>query len=246
MYYKFIARESHSLKDIDNTSDTKDMVKQYQDNHYSSSIRRAFSRQSDRVTSSTPKSVYDTIDYSKRNQQNGGGTNLIRQYDDVREPFRKPRPTHEQFTNRQYVYNYPVHERPYYQTPSYPSEIVGRGVEYYHQTFEPSSGRIIYYANMPENGRSLDYRYVDSIDRNYYSNKPTFEPFYKNFIPPQEYAYLTSAHPPMDFSRMGRSYSQPYSYPNNQDRNRYQRDPRFTFGNYDKGNNLQEDNFRNK
>lgn len=245
-FFLFLGRESHSLKTLEKSLQTNEIGRPNQDSYYSSTNRRTYSRQTDNATPSTPKSVYDTLDYANEKKKlNDGRSSFVRNYDDKKETFRDARPTHEQYTSRQYTYNYPVHERTYYQPSPYPSEVIGRGVEYYHRTYEPTSGRIIYYADMPENGRHLDYRYVNPNSGNVYLNRPyEYDGYYKNIIPPYDYRMPNSGvGRPMDYMRTGRSNSQAYSYPY-QERDKYQRDLRFT-GGFDRGNRLTDD-VRNK
>ncbi|KAK6631381.1 hypothetical protein RUM44_005908 [Polyplax serrata] len=237
------ARESHSLKNLDKSVQTNEIGRPNQDNYYSSTNRRTYSRQSDKGVQSAPKSVYDTIDYNKKNQ-NGGRMDALRYYDDRKDFFRDRRPPFEQYTNRQYMYNYPMSDRPYYQPPPFPSEVIGRGVEYYHRTYEPATGRMVYYANMPENGRSLDYRYMEPVNRNFFVGRPFMQDHYnKNFDPPGDYRYPMGGGRPMDYVRAGRSNLQAYSY-SFPEGDKYQRDARFT-GGYTRANRIPED-VRNK
>lgn len=246
----FIARESHSLKNFDNTIQENNIGKSHSDSYLNQNNRRAYSRQSDNSLSSTPKSVYDTIDFNsskKYDQTDKGELNRIHER---KETLRDGRPYPDHY-NKPFVYNYPNYERQFYQNPyPVPSEVIGRGVEYYHQAFEPSSRRIIYYPHMPENSIPPDYRFMYPTGRSFYGDRPfMYDQYNRQYPPPLPYAkhpyddrYFNGFRGNPDFISKDRSRSRDYYMQPYQSDERYTRDPRYIRGQfgYDKGNQIKE------
>lgn len=242
------------MKDLDKSVQSNEIPRSPQDSYYASTNRRAYnSRQAENFTPSTPKSVYDTIDYSNRDsRRNQEGRNQFGRNYDAKEPFDRPRPqSYEQLAKQ---YSYPrVYDRYYYPYP-YPGEVLGRGIEYYHRTYDPSSGRIIYYANMPDNARSYDpnLRPVDPNGRSFYVNGRTYvyDPYGRSYILPYDYRFVDGYGRPLDYMRNGngngnaRGGSEAYSS-HYQGGDKLTRDARYE-GRYDNKGDRYKDDVRNK
>lgn len=231
------------MKDLDKSVQSNEIPRSPQDSYYASTNRRTYnSRQAENFNPSTPKSVYDTIDYSNRGRSQEGRAQFGRNSDN-RESSERPR-TYEQLAKQ---YAYPrVYDRYYYPYP-YPGEVLGRGIEYYHRTYDPSTGRIIYYANMPDHGRSYDpnVRPVDPTGRSFYMNGRTYvyDPYGRSYVLPYDYRYVDAYGRPLDYLRNGRNGAEAYSS-NYQGGEKLTRDARYE-GRYEKGDRYKDD-VRNK
>lgn len=219
----------------DKSVQSNEIPRTAQDNYYASSNRRAYnSRQAENFNTATPKSVYDLYDYNnpRRNQEsrsNYGRNSDLSVKDDRSRPV-YPAQQNDFYVNgypRQYqTYGFPrvYYDRTYPYYFPYPGEVVGRGVEYYHRTIDPHSGRIIYYANMPDSARTYD----GYNGRAFYSNGRTYiYDAYGRVIPfPPDYKPLTPDPYLRNYdTRYGRSNnpppvpgSAPDGYPNGGDK----------------------------
>lgn len=235
------------MKDLDKSVQSNEIPRPPQDNYYASTNRRAYnSRQAENFTPSTPKSVYDTIDYSSSGSRRGQDSrSSYGRNSDNKETFERTRQGYENTFARQYAYPR-VYDRYYYPYP-YPGEVLGRGVEYYHRTWDPSSGRIVYYANMPDHGRSYDpnLRQGDPAGRSFFVNGRTYvyDPYGRSYIMPQDYRFVDAYGRPMDYTRSSRSGAE--SFPSNyQGGDKLPRDARYDTR-YEKGDRYKDDH-RNK
>lgn len=234
------------MKDLDKSVQSNEIPRSPQDSFYASTNRRAYnSRQAENFTPSTPKSVYDTIDYSSSRRNQEGRNQFGRNYD-AKEPFDRSRPTYQQLAKQ---YAYPkVYDRYYYPYPyPYPGEVAGRGVEYYHRTYDPATGRIIYYANTPDQrSYDLNLRPIDPTGRSYYVNGRTYvyDPYGRSYILPYDHRMYDAHGYPLDYLRNGRGSAEAYST-NYQGGEKLTRDARYE-GRYEGKGDRYRDDVRNK
>jgi hypothetical protein len=213
----------------DKSVQSNEISKTAQDNYYASSNRRAYnSRQAENFNTATPKSVYDLYDYSnpRRSQESranyGRNSDTTTVKDDRTRPSFTQQPSTDFYVNgypRQYFgYGYPrvYYDRNYPYYFPYPGDVVGRGVEYYHRSIDPHSGRIIYYANMPDSVRSYD----GYNGRSFYNNGRTYvyDPYGRIVPYPTDYKQLGAETFPRPYeTRYGRSNTAEI-YPNGGDK----------------------------